>query len=71
MFGKITHYHGSALIEVEIIASELPATMPTVSDGIENLDDGYTLAPGSAMIITGADKKYILGDDRIWKETKL
>lgn len=68
MFGKITKFHGSSLIEVEIITSELPATMPLVSDGIDNLGSGYTLAPGSTMIVTGTDKKYILGTDGTWEE---
>lgn len=68
MFGKITKFHGSALIEAEIIASELPVTMPTTSDGIDNLGSGYTLAPGSTMIVTGTDKRYILGTDSTWEE---
>ena len=68
MFGKITKCHGSALIEVEIITLKLPVTMPTTSNGIENLDDGYTLAPGSTMIVTGTDKQYILGTDGTWEE---
>ena len=68
MFGKVTKFHGSALIEAEIIASVLPETMPTTSDGIDNLGSGYTLAPGSTMIVTGTDKRYILGTDSTWEE---
>ena len=68
MFGKITRFHSSKLVEVEIIAAELPATMPTTSDGIDNLGSGYTLAPGSTMIVTETDKQYILGTDETWEE---
>jgi hypothetical protein len=68
LFGKITKFHGSALVEAEIIASVLPETMPLVSDGIDNLGSSYTLAPGSVMIVTGTDKRYILGTDSTWEE---
>lgn len=68
MFGKVIKFHGSALIEAELIASSLPGTMPLTSDGIDNLGSGYTLAPGSTMYVTGIDKRYILGTDSTWSE---
>ncbi len=68
MFGKVIVYHGTQLIEAQIIASELPETMPLVSDGIDNLGSGYTLAPGSTMLITSSGKRYILSDDYKWVE---
>ena len=68
MFGKIIAYYGTRLIEAEIIASELPEIMPLISDGIDNLGSGYTLAPGSTMIVTSSGKQYILGTDAEWSE---
>ena len=68
MFGKVIAYHGTQLIEVKIIASEIPEAMPLISDAIDNLGSGYTLAPGSTMIVTSSGKRYILGTDAEWSE---
>ena len=68
MFGKIIVHHGTQLIEAQIIASEIPEAMPLISDGIDNLGSGYTLAPGSTMIVTSSGKRYILGTDAEWSE---
>ncbi len=66
MFGKVIAYHGTQLIEAEIITSEIPEAMPLISDGIDNLGSGYTLAPGSTIFVTKTNSRYILGDDFKW-----
>ena len=68
MFGKITAYHGNNLIEVEITASQAPAVFPLVSDGIDNLGNGYTLAPGSKIFTTDNTQIFVLGDNYVWEE---
>ena len=69
MFAKRVIFHGSALVEANIVSSETPAEFPLTTENIDNAGSGYNLAPGSTIYVTGTGKKYRLGDDNIWKET--
>lgn len=66
MFGKVTTYHNDGLIEVEITAATAPQTFPLVSDGIDNLIAGMTLAPGSTLLTTSDTGLWILNDNYMW-----
>lgn len=69
MFARSVIFHGSALVEVNIVSSETPRAFPLTTDGIDNAGSGYTLAPGSTLIVTGTGKKYRLDTENNWNET--
>ena len=69
MFAKNMIFHGSALVEAEIISTGTPAVFPLTTDNIDNAGSGYTLAPGSTLYVTGAGTTYRLGTDNDWEET--
>ena len=71
MFAKRLIYHGSALVEADIVSSDAPEAFPLTTDNIDNAGACYTLAPGSTLYVTSTEKKYRLGDDRLWKETTI
>lgn len=56
MFAKRILFHGSALVEAQIVSSETPDTFPLTTDRIDN---------------AGTGKKYRLGDESTWKETTI
>lgn len=71
MFAKKLLFHGSALVEAQIVSSDAPETFPLTTDNIDNAGAGYTLAPGSTIYVTGTEKKYRLGDNKTWEETTI
>lgn len=71
MFAKRLLFHGSALVEAEIVSSETPHTFPLTTNSIDNAGSGYTLAPGSTIYITETGKKYRLSDNKTWEETTI
>lgn len=65
-----THNNGKPMIAAELITKTTPATMPTTTDGIDNISSGWMLGPGSSLISTNPFRVHLMNDEFTWDEVK-
>lgn len=68
MYAKEVTWKEKGKVCAELYASAAPVTMPTTTDGIGGVADGYELCPGSSLFITGTGAVYVMGDNQEWSE---
>lgn len=60
--------NGKQMVIADLITKTAPDTMPTTTNGIENIGAGMILAPGSNLMITNPFKMCFLNDEYEWDE---
>lgn len=68
MYAREVIWKEKGKVCADLYASTEPATMPTTTDGIGGVADGYELCPGSSLFITETGVVYVMGDDGEWSE---
>lgn len=60
--------NGKQLVIADLITKTAPGTLPLKTDGIDNVDSGMLLAPGSTLMATNPFKMCFLNDQYTWDE---
>lgn len=63
-------HNGKQMVAAELITKTTPATLPTTTAGIDNIDGDYVLGPGSSLVSTNPFKVHLMNDEFTWDEVK-
>lgn len=58
--------NGVDMVIADLITKSEPETMPETTTGIENVQDGLAIAPGSTLITTSPFQVYMMNDEYEW-----
>ena len=65
------HSNGKQLVAADLITKAAPETMPTTTDGIDNIAGGWMLGPGSTMLCTNPFGVKVMNDELTWDDIEL
>lgn len=64
------HSNGKQMVAADLITKTAPVTMPTTTDGIDNIAGGWMLGPGSTLISTNPFGVSMMNDEFTWDKIK-
>lgn len=61
-------HNGKPVVIAELVTKTTPATLPTKTDGVENIEAGMLFGPGSSLLSTNPFELHVMNDEYTWNK---